>query len=98
VLLRHVGRFYSDNFGTKLAEYAQRDPKIADYRDNVVDPYTVVDVDARWAIPGVFGLQRLVLRLQVHNLFDVLYAAGAEGRHFFPGAERYIFLGADFEL
>jgi iron complex outermembrane receptor protein len=98
VLLRHVGRFYSDNFGTKLAEYAQRDPKIADYRDNVVDPYTVVDVDARWAIPGVFGLQRLVLRLQVHNLFDVLYAAGTEGRHFFPGAERYIFLGADFEL
>jgi len=96
--LRHVGRFYSDNFGTRLAEYAAFDPTIADYRDNVVDPYTVADLDLRWGIPNFLGLQQLVVRLQVNNLFNTLYAAGAEGRHFFPGGERLIFLGVDMEL
>lgn len=98
VIARHVGKFYSDNFGEKLAEYATRDPNIADYRDNVVDPYTVVDVDLRWGIPRLLGLQQLVLRLQVHNLFNTLYAAGAEGRHFFPGAERFVLVGTDLEF
>ncbi len=98
LLVRHVGKFYSDNFGDKLAEYAAQDPGIADYRDNVVDPYTVVDLDLRWEVPTVLGLQRLGLRLQIHNLFNVLYAAGAEGRHFFPGAERFTLLGVDVEL
>ncbi len=98
LLLRHVGKFYSDNFGDKLAEYAAQDPTVADYRDNVVDPYTVVDADLRWSIPNVLGLRNAVLRLQVNNLFNALYAAGAEGRHFFPGAERFIFVGVDLEL
>ncbi|MDW7997173.1 MAG: TonB-dependent receptor [Bacteroidota bacterium] len=96
--IRHVGKFYSDSFGEKLAEYAAQDPTIADYRDNVVDPYTVADFDVRWRILNILGLQGIVLRLQVSNLFNALYAAGAEGRHFFPGGERLIFLGADLEL
>ncbi len=98
LLVRHVGRFYSDNFGKKLAEYAAQDPRIADYRDNVVDPYTVADLNLRWGFPRVLSLQRLVARLQIHNLFNTLYAAGAEGRHFFPGGERFVFVGLDFEL
>lgn len=98
LLVRHVGKFYSDNFGAKLRDYAAEDPSIADYRDNVVDPYTVADLDLRWTIPAVLGTQRLVVRLQVQNLFNALYAAGAEGRHFFPGGERLIFGGVDIEL
>jgi iron complex outermembrane receptor protein len=98
LLVRHVGKFYSDNFGSRLAEYAAQDPSIADYRDNVVDPYTVVDVDLRWGIPRLLGVQQLILRVQVHNLFNALYAAGAEGRHFFPGAERFMLMGVDLEF
>lgn len=98
LVLRHVGQFYSDNFGSKLADYAAQDPTIADYRDNVVEPYTVVDLDLRWGFPRLLGLQRLVARLHVNNLFNTLYAAGAEGRHFFPGGERFVFVGLDFEL
>lgn len=73
---RYVGRQYTDNF---------MDPA------RTVDPFFVTDVTGSWTFTDLVQDCDVVARLQVNNLFDVLYAAYGEGDQFFVGAERHMF-------
>jgi outer membrane receptor for ferric coprogen and ferric-rhodotorulic acid len=38
------------------------------------------------------------LQFKVNNLLNKLYAAGAEGKEFFPGAERNFYFGTEISF
>jgi len=70
---RYVGTQYTDNFRNE---------------DNTVDPFLVSDASASYTFEHLVNDINVEARLQVNNLFDVLYAAHGEGTQFFVGAER----------
>ncbi|MES2765190.1 MAG: TonB-dependent receptor [Bacteroidota bacterium] len=90
IIGKYVGGFKTDLFGDMKG--------LADYADNDLDAYTVVNFDASYDFKNVFSLQFLKGRVQVTNLLNNLYAAGAEGRQFFPGAERNVYFGVELGL
>lgn len=90
IIGKYVGGFKTDLFGDMKG--------LADYADNDLDAYTVVNLDATYDFKNVFSLQFLKARMQATNVFNELYAAGAEGRQFFPGAERNFFFGVELGL
>jgi len=102
--MRHIGSFHSDNFDDDLINNQELITDLQNsfngyYADNVVDAYTVFGLDIDHSIMSIGGpMQSLRLRLQVQNLFDTLYASGAEGKEFFPGQRRMIIFGAELEL
>jgi iron complex outermembrane receptor protein len=102
--MRHIGSFRSDNFDDDLINNQELITDLQNsfngyYADNIVDAYTVFGLDIDHTIMSIGGpMQSLRLRLQVQNLFDTLYASGAEGKEFFPGQRRMIIFGAELEL
>lgn len=95
---KYVGEFRSDNFGN-LLRTDERIRKHLDwdyYSDNTVDPYYFIDLTANYRISGFFFAKSLNIVFQIHNLTNNLYAAGAEGKEFFPAAERNFYLGLEF--
>jgi iron complex outermembrane receptor protein len=80
---RFVGKQYTDNF---------KDPA------NTVDPFFVTDALISCRADELPGGVTVEAKLQVNNVFDVLYAAYGEGTQFFVGAERSIFLTLAFQL
>ena len=102
--MRMVGSFRSDNFDEDLITNQSlindlRDSFNGYYTDNLVDSYTVYGLDADHIFHGIGGpFQSLRIRMQLINIFDTLYASGAEGKEFFPGQRRMFILGAELEL
>ena len=90
---RYVGEFYSDNYGSKLAEYRILYPGITSYADNKIDPYFTADFFASYDFQPSIFFNNIKLFVQVNNVFDNLYAANAIGGEFFPAAERNLLFG-----
>lgn len=94
---KYVGSFRTDNFGGMLS----KDPMLVQevgYADNLLDAYSVVNFETSYRIPDIFSFKSVRLLLQINNVENKLYAAGAEGKEFFPAAERNYYFGIDFEL
>jgi len=97
---KYVGSFNSDNFGspTQLQEYLKIAP-VTDYIDNVVPSYSVTDLEFSYTFSSLFSVFKSgLVRFHCNNIFNSLYASGAEGRNFFPAAERNYYLGLQFDL
>lgn len=90
---KYVGDFFTDNYGTKLGEFAKKYPGITDYSDNRVDAYFVTNLFAAYDLPLERFAKNVRIFFQVNNLFDNLYAAYGIGKEFFPAAERNFNLG-----
>jgi iron complex outermembrane receptor protein len=80
---RFVGKQYTDNF---------KDPA------NTVDPFFISDAMVSYRTDELPGGVTVEAKLQVNNIFDVLYAAYGEGTQFFVGAERNVFLNLALQL
>lgn len=100
---RYVGDMKTDNFGDAL----QSDERLIDhllnadpwnpqyYYDNTLDAYAVFNADVSYKFRELLGTNSLRLHLRVNNVLNELYAAGAEGKEFFPAAERNFFLALE---
>ncbi|PKL83187.1 MAG: TonB-dependent receptor [Ignavibacteriae bacterium HGW-Ignavibacteriae-3] len=86
--IKYVGKYFTDNYDTKLAELRKSFPAITNYSDNRVDPYFVSNVYASYRFSKEHFAKELQLFFQVNNVFDNLYAAYGIGAEFFPAAER----------
>ena len=73
---RYAGKQYTDNFGDNARS---------------VDPSFIQSAALAYVLDGLIGDARLTARLQVNNIFDVLYAAYGEGDQYFVGPERNAF-------
>jgi iron complex outermembrane receptor protein len=73
---RYVGKQYTGNFKEE---------------SSTVDPAFLQNASLSWALDGLIGDTHLLARIQVNNVFDVLYAAYGEGNQFFVGPERNAF-------
>jgi iron complex outermembrane recepter protein len=80
---RYVGKQYTDNFSNE---------------GHTVDPFFVSDASGSFTFERVFSDVDLMLRLQVNNVFDTLYATYGEGAQFFVGAERNMYFGLTVNL
>jgi len=95
ILGKYVGEFRTDNFGDLLTtnqdliEHLDWDY----YTDNKLDPYFVFNSDVSYTFNNILSFNMIELRAQVFNLFNKFYAAGGEGKEFFPAAERNFYLG-----
>lgn len=77
VLVKHVGKFYTDNFRNE---------------EHKNDAYTVFNGEMLYQLPEILGT-KLTLRGEVRNIFNTLYFSSGEGNAFFPAAERNYVLG-----
>jgi iron complex outermembrane receptor protein len=96
-----VNDFYTDNYGKMLQTNQTIITSLTEswdgyYADNVVDSYLVFDLDLSYKFEHTLFCKTITLKAQINNMFNKLYAGGGEGKEFFPGAERNVFLG--FEL
>ncbi len=80
---RYVGKQYTDN--RKNEKYT-------------VDPSFVVHGTCSWLLASVLPDVDCEMKLQVNNVFDVLYAAYGEGPDMFVGAERNAFFSLTIHL
>jgi iron complex outermembrane receptor protein len=95
----YVGSFRTDNYDKLLVENQglirhlryQGDY----YRDNKLDAYFLLNLDLGYSIKKLPFFNDISFKLQIRNLLNQLYAGGAEGKEFFPGAERNYFLGIE---
>ena len=100
VAMRYNGESRTDNFGdmlnadTRIINHLRNDYGGL-YSDNKLDAFTVFNADLSYTFKNILSLQDLKIQAQVMNLFNKLYAAGAEGKEFFPAAERSIFIGIE---
>ncbi len=97
-----LGEFRSDNFGDLLiSDQRLRTQLVNDYNyyvDNVIENYYTLNIDLSYTFKDVLSLQRIKVQAQVVNLLNKLYAGGAEGKDFFPAAERSIFFGLELGI
>ncbi len=98
IMAKYVGEFYTDNYGDKLDEYINKYQGIADYNDNVVDSYFLVNFVGSYQIKDIMGFSSLRIFGKVNNLTDALYASYGIGKEFFPGAERNFIVGLEAGL
>jgi iron complex outermembrane receptor protein len=103
LLGKYVGELRSDNFGKMLPSNRSLINYLSGssggyYADNMLPAYFIMNLDASFTFKDVFSFSSIRLQLQVSNLTNKLYAAGAEGKEFFPAAERSIFLGIDLQF
>lgn len=97
---QYVGSYRTDNFGDLL----QTDPRLKDYLgwdyyiDNTLDAFGILNFDFVYNLKAFDYFKNIQLQLKVNNLTNKLYAAGAEGKEFFPGAERNVFFGIGIEF
>jgi iron complex outermembrane receptor protein len=110
IAMQHVGEFRTDNFGDMLTEDqriidhlrgyydAESDsyPYSEYYTDNVLEAYTIFNADVSYTFENILSMRRFKVHAQVFNLLNTFYAASGNGREFFPGGERNIFIG--FEM
>jgi iron complex outermembrane receptor protein len=89
LLMQHSGDKYSDNYGNLANRPVM---------DNKVDPFTVFNFDASYNIKNIFNASNINLKLQINNLFNKLYATHAEGKEFFPAAERNMFFVIQLDI
>ncbi len=103
LISKFVGSFKTDNFGDLL----QKDDRIKQfllkdlkgyYADNTLDAYSDFSATVSYTFKDIISFQNIKLIAQVNNILNSLYAAGAEGREFFPAAERNYFFGLEFGL
>lgn len=97
---KYVGQFVSDNFGSpeKIKQYLTLAP-ITDYIDNIVPSYVVSDVMLSYSFSNISSaFSSGIIRFHCNNIFNNLYAASAEGRNFFPAAERNYYLGIQLDF
>ncbi len=73
---RFVGKQYTDNFKNER---------------RTVDPSVVSEASASYRFDRIVDDPSVEAKLQVNNLFDVLYASYGEGDQYFVGAERNVF-------
>ena len=90
---KYVGDYYSDNYGSKLADYNSLYPGLTWYDDNKVDAYFVMNIITSYEFQVMPYFQNIKLFVQVNNIFDNLYAAYAIGGEYFPAAERNFLAG-----
>ncbi|MGE5412344.1 MAG: TonB-dependent receptor [Clostridiales bacterium] len=95
---KYVGKFYSDNYDSKLAEYLRSFPGFVSYEDNQVDPYFTADLFFSYELNNILSTNSIKVFAQVNNIFDKLYAAYAIGGEFFPAAERNFQAGIQLGL
>ncbi len=95
---KYVGKFYSDNFGEKLAQSLIDFPGFIDYKDNVNEAYFTVDLFASYEINIFNSLTNSRVFIQLNNIFDNLYSAYAIGKEYFPAAERNFIAGIKLGL
>ncbi len=97
-----VGDYRTDNYDKLITEnqaLINHLRYLGDYYvDNKLDSYFVLNFDLNYSLKKTFFFNDIVLKFQVRNLLNRLYAAGAEGKEFFPAAERNYFLGFEFGL
>ncbi|MEJ5285618.1 MAG: TonB-dependent receptor [Bacteroidota bacterium] len=98
----YVGSYRTDNYDKLLVEnpdLIRHLRYLGDYYpDNILDPYFLLNLDIGYSIKKIPFFQEISLKLQVRNLLNRLYAGGAEGKEFFPGAERNYFFGIELGL
>ncbi len=80
---RYVGKQFTDNF---------RDER------NTVDPFFVNDASVSYTFADLLDNVDVETRVQVQNVFNVLYAAHGEGNQFFVGAERSVYVQLSLNL
>ncbi len=85
---KYVGEFFSDNYDNNLTNYLNQFSGFTDYSDNVNEAYFVSDFYASYEFPVINTLTPWKVYVQVNNIFDNLYSAYANGKEFFPAAER----------
>lgn len=102
---KYVGDYKTDNFGDLLTtddaliSHMRRDFFYTGYySDNNLDAYFVMNADFSYTFRNVLSAQYLRVRGQIFNLLNELYAAGAEGKDFFPAAERYMYFSLELGL
>jgi iron complex outermembrane recepter protein len=102
---KYIGSYFTDNFGDMLKNDEQvmnmlkNDPYGSGYySDNVLDDYTVFDANIAYTFQNVLSFGNIKLQASINNIFDTIYASGAEGMYFFPGAERNFFFGLDIDM
>ena len=102
LLGQYVGEYRTDNYGDlltkneKLIEHLRYQGDY--YADNILDPYFVLHLDVNYTLKNLGLIKELLLKIQIRNLLNRLYAAGAEGKEFFPAAERSFFVGVELGL
>lgn len=96
--MRHVGGIRTDNFGDMITEIRKFNGSAIGYLDNRLDDYTVFNSDFSYELKDILSIQSLRLRMQVNNIANTLYAAGAEGGQYFPAAERNFYFGIEMNL
>ncbi len=95
---RYIGKFYSDNYDSKLSEDLAKHPGFVSYTDNVNDAYFTADFFASYEVEVFSALNKSKIFIQVNNIFDNLYSANAIGAEFFPAAERNFLVGIKLGL
>lgn len=104
--MRYIGKSKTDNFGDLLTTNENIIDHLLDpenwvynyYTDNTLDAFTLFDLNASYRFRDILGSKSIRVQVQISNLLNELYAAGAEGKEFFPGAERHIYLGFALEF
>lgn len=98
----YVGAYRTDNYDKLLTEslpLINHLRYLGDYYvDNKLDDYFVVNLDLNYNLKKLVAIKDVTVKLQIKNLFNRLYAAGGEGKEFFPAAERSYFLGLEIGL
>lgn len=100
ISIKLIGNSKTDNFGDmminnpKLKSYLGSDY----YTDNNLESFSLLNFDLSYKFQHILTLNTLTLQLKINNVLNTLYASGAEGKEFFPGAERNIFIGMELGL
>lgn len=97
LLTRSVGESRTDNFGEMITKTPSLISELG-YADNKLDAYTVCNLDLSYSMNDILSFQNIKVQAQVINLFNKLYAAGAEGKEFFVAAERSFYFGLQFGI
>ncbi|MCX6154831.1 MAG: TonB-dependent receptor [Candidatus Kapabacteria bacterium] len=101
---KYSGEFRTDNFGDLLTSNAALKSFLQSgwsnryYTDNKVDPYFILNANLSYTLRHLINDENIRFNIVVNNILNKLYAAGAEGKEFFPGAERNVYFGVNFEF
>jgi iron complex outermembrane receptor protein len=99
-ILKYIGSSKTDNYGdmlktnSKLKSYLE----YGYYTDNNLDAFVLLNMDFAYSFQNIFDLESISVQMKVNNILNLNYASGAEGKEFYPGAERNIFFGIELGL
>lgn len=99
-IVKYIGSSKTDNFGDMLTTNGKLKEFLSYgyYTDNNLEAYTLLNMDFTYKFNNLLGLESILMQLKVNNLLNLNYASGAEGKEFYPGAERNIFFGIGLDL